>query len=291
MRKTITLIAFTLLGLGTSTAQHAVTLPATITPRTSQQPVDGKTFSYASALSQGQGLLQYLLKNEGVDSLYLRYTVRGLNARHLDDKRAKRAIAYAAGLKVALMNQKSVGPMLNRQATGKTDTTYFSAPDFNRALGEILLHKPTAFTVDSARSIVNKQLEYVRQLYARTNSMWLSTNAKNPDVHRLTGGVQYRILHEGNGAIPTADDKVKVHYEGRLIDGTIFDSSYRRGEPIEFPLNGVIRGWTIALTHMPVGSTWEVYIPARLAYGTTDRKTIPANSTLIFKIQLLGIVK
>lgn len=119
---------------------------------------------------------------------------------------------------------------------------------------------------------------------------FLKENAKKKGVKTLESGVQYKILKAGKGDIPTATQKVKVHYEGRLLNDTIFDSSYKRGEPTEFRGDQVIKGWTDALTHMSVGSTWEVYIPQELAYGKAKQGEIDPFSLLIFKIELLEIV-
>lgn len=112
---------------------------------------------------------------------------------------------------------------------------------------------------------------------------------KNPEVKPLGGGVFYKELQAGSGAKPTDSSKVRVHYEGRLIDGTVFDSSYERGKEASFALNGVIQGWQIALKAMPVGSAWEVYIPQYYGYGATGTDNIPPYSALIFKVELLGI--
>ena len=121
---------------------------------------------------------------------------------------------------------------------------------------------------------------------------FLAENAKKQDVKVLESGVQYKILKAGTGPVPTASQKVKVHYEGRTLDGNVFDSSYKRGEPTDFRCNQVIKGWTEALTHMPVGSTWEVYIPYHLAYGERGAgDDIKPFSMLIFKIELLEIIE
>nr|MCR5678605.1 FKBP-type peptidyl-prolyl cis-trans isomerase [Prevotella sp.] len=110
-------------------------------------------------------------------------------------------------------------------------------------------------------------------------------------VQKTASGLLYKVVKQGNGVKPKADDRVKVHYEGRLIDGTVFDSSLQRGEPAVFPVSGVIAGFKEALMLMPVGSEWEIYIPQNLAYGEQDMGTIKPYSTLIFKLQLLGIEK
>lgn len=120
---------------------------------------------------------------------------------------------------------------------------------------------------------------------------FLNDNKGKEGVITLPSGLQYKVLSEGNGAIPQESDTVKCHYEGRLINGDVFDSSYRRGEAAEFPVNGVIPGWVEALQLMPVGSKWQLFIPSDLAYGPHGAgQAIGPNETLIFDIELLDIV-
>lgn len=118
---------------------------------------------------------------------------------------------------------------------------------------------------------------------------FLNENKSKPGVITLKSGLQYKVMTEGHGRKPQLSDTVVVDYEGRLIDGTVFDSSYKRGQPASFPLNQVIEGWQQALQLMPVGSTWELYIPASLAYADADVPGIGPNQLLIFKIHLLSI--
>ena len=118
---------------------------------------------------------------------------------------------------------------------------------------------------------------------------FLAENAKKEGVKTLANGVQYKVIKEGTGAIPTDTSLVKVHYEGRLINDSIFDSSYKRGEPTTFRANQVIKGWTEALCHMPAGSVWEVYIPQDQAYGEREQNIIKPFSALIFKIELIEV--
>jgi FKBP-type peptidyl-prolyl cis-trans isomerase FklB len=121
---------------------------------------------------------------------------------------------------------------------------------------------------------------------------FLAANKSKPGIVSLPDGLQYKVVTEGKGAKPTRSDVVTVHYAGRLIDGKEFDSSYKRGEPATFPVAGVIAGWTEALQLMPAGSTWELYIPASLAYGTDGAPpVIGPNETLIFKVELLSVKK
>lgn len=119
---------------------------------------------------------------------------------------------------------------------------------------------------------------------------FLAENKKKPGIVELPDGLQYQVVKEGTGPMPTANDTVKVHYNGTLIDGTVFDSSIERGEPAEFPVGAVIKGWTEALQLMKVGSKYKLFIPSTLAYG--DRAAGPkieANSTLIFDVELISI--
>lgn len=140
-----------------------------------------------------------------------------------------------------------------------------------------------------AKQAAKQAKEAAENLAAGT--AFLEANKAKEGVKVLPSGLQYKVIKEGTGNTPTADDKVKTHYRGTLIDGTEFDSSYKRNKPAEFPVKGVIKGWTEALQLMKEGGKWELYIPANLAYGERGRPGIPANSTLIFEIELLEIVK
>ncbi len=148
----------------------------------------------------------------------------------------------------------------------------------------------TKYEMEKAKNSPKENSGNMEETKAKCNT-FLAENAKKPGVQTTPSGLQYRVITQGSGAKPLASDKVKVHYKGTLIDGKEFDSSYKRGEPIEFPLNGVIKGWTEGLQLMPVGSKYEFTIPSDLAYG--DREVggglIPAGSTLVFEVELLAI--
>jgi FKBP-type peptidyl-prolyl cis-trans isomerase FklB len=120
---------------------------------------------------------------------------------------------------------------------------------------------------------------------------FMAETAKKEGVKPLANGIYYKVIKEGSGAMPKDTSMVKVHYEGRLSDGTVFDSSYERGEPVTLRANQVIKGFTEALVHMPVGSTWEVYIPQEMAYGEREQRQIKPFSPLIFKIELISLGK
>ncbi|RHW22930.1 FKBP-type peptidyl-prolyl cis-trans isomerase [Pseudomonas jilinensis] len=119
---------------------------------------------------------------------------------------------------------------------------------------------------------------------------YLADNAKREGVVTLPSGLQYEVISEGTGATPTASSTVQTHYEGTLISGEVFDSSYKRGQPAEFPVGGVIAGWTEALQLMKEGAKWRLYIPSELAYGARAAGSIPPHSTLVFDIELLKVL-
>lgn len=128
-------------------------------------------------------------------------------------------------------------------------------------------------------------------IQAKAGLEFLEANAKKEGITTLPSGLQYEVITMGDGDKPTAEDKVKTHYHGTLIDGTVFDSSVDRGEPISFPLNGVIPGWTEGLQLMPVGSKWRLFVPSNLAYGERGQGAILPHSALIFEVELLAIEK
>lgn len=149
---------------------------------------------------------------------------------------------------------------------------------------------------EEAEKVLQSYFQKLQEEQTKTKSeegkKFLEENAKKEGVKTTASGLQYEVITMGTGAKPTATDKVKVHYEGSLINGKVFDSSYKRGEPISFPLNGVIKGWTEGLQLMPVGSKFKFYIPQELGYGERGAgQDIPPYSTLIFVVELLDIEK
>lgn len=158
------------------------------------------------------------------------------------------------------------------------DKFQLSEDDINGAFGEM------------QKRVAAKQAEAAGDK-AVAGEAFLAKNAERAEVHVTDSGLQYEIVSAGDGAMPTATSKVRTHYAGTLIDGTEFDSSYKRGQPAEFPVNGVIAGWTEALQLMPVGSKWRLYIPYQLAYGANGAGgAIGPYQALVFDIELLEIV-
>ena len=136
----------------------------------------------------------------------------------------------------------------------------------------------------------NQQAEGTKMEYKKTQIEFLNTNKNKKGVQTTSSGLQYKVITQGAGTQPRAQSTVEVHYQGTLIDGTEFDSSYKRNQTIEFPLNQVIAGWTEGLQLMKEGSTYELYIPSELAYGDQDMRSIPGGSTLIFKVELIKVL-
>jgi len=167
--------------------------------------------------------------------------------------------------------------------------------DFAQAISDVLNRKETAISHNEAREIVNK---YFEELEAKMNAeniekgkAFLAENAKKEGIITLPSGLQYQVLQEGNGKKPSATDRVKCHYEGTLIDGTLFDSSIKRGQPAVFGVNQVIKGWVEALQLMSEGSKWRLFIPSELGYGAQQAgEMIPPHSTLIFEVELIEVL-
>jgi len=170
-----------------------------------------------------------------------------------------------------------------------------SVEDFAQAIADLLNGNQTAITHTEARDIVN---EYFAELEAKMSEQniqkeidFLAANKEKPGVVALPSGLQYEIITEGNGKKPEATDQVKCHYEGTLLDGTLFDSSFKRNQPAVFGVNQVIPGWVEALQLMSEGSKWKLYIPYELGYGSQGAgEMIPPYSTLIFEVELLQVL-
>ena len=172
--------------------------------------------------------------------------------------------------------------------------------DFAQAIKDVIAGNSLQVTEQEAQSIVTEffQQQEAKQRAAAAEKYkdnkekgeaWLAEKAMEEGVETLPSGLMYQVLNEGTGKKPTAADTVECHYEGRLIDGTVFDSSYKNGQPVTLRANQVIKGWTEALVHMPAGSVWEVYIPQELAYGEREQGQIKPYSPLVFKIELLSV--
>lgn len=258
--------------------------------------VDVKTFSYLIGRLNTEGLAEYLARQKGVDTKYMDQFIEGFGKTELteDDLKAK---ARIAGTEIREDVSKRVMPNISKQMNDSVDL--LNHEEFLRGFMEGIMGTESAISNDSAIKIVEKQMKYYQESMMerkygpnrKAGEEFLKANLKNKDVKQTASGLQYKVITKGEGPIPTNTQRVKVHYEGRLIDGKVFDSSYKRGQPATFGVNQVIKGWTEALTMMPAGSKWELYIPQELAYGAREQNEIPAFSCLIFTVELLEVMK
>ena len=258
---------------------------------------DVDTVSYAIGMAQTQGLKDYLVGRLGIDTTYMDDFIKGLNegANAGDDK--KRA-AYYAGIQIGQQISNQMVKGINHELFGDDSTKTSSLKNFMAGFVAGTTGKGGLMTVDSAQQVAQEMMRAIKAKNMEkefgpnkeAGEKYLAANAKKEGVKVFEDGVQYKVIKEGTGALPKDTSLVKVHYEGKTIDGKVFDSSYERGKPAEFRANQVIKGWTEALVHMPAGSIWEVYIPQELAYGERQQGAdIKPFSALIFKIELLEV--
>ena len=252
--------------------------------------------SYAAGMSATQGLIEYLLQQK-VDTAYMSDFVNGFKETVAKDANDPKIKAYLMGTSIAQQLKDRMLPQLTSEFKDTPDSV--NANVFFKGFVDALLQDTTFFKVADAGAMLNAKVETVRaardeKLYGanrKAGEEFLKENAKKEGVIVLPSGLQYKVLKQGTGAVPSLNDKVQVNYEGRLIDGTVFDASAKHGDkPAEFRPTEVIKGWTEALTMMPIGSKWQVYIPADLAYGSRDAGQIKPYSALVFDIELVGIV-
>ncbi|MCI7787326.1 MAG: FKBP-type peptidyl-prolyl cis-trans isomerase [Prevotellaceae bacterium] len=258
---------------------------------------DVDTMSYAMGLSQTQGLKEYLAQME-IDTTNMDAFVKGLNdgANAGDDK--KKA-AYFAGINIGQQISNRMIKGINYEIYGKDSTKSISLKNFMAGFVTGATGKKGLMSVEQAGQLAQMKMQAIKaknmeKTYGANKTAgekFLAANAKKPGVKTLPSGVQYKVIKEGNGAMPKDTSLVTVHYEGRTIDGKVFDSSYKRNQPTDMRANQVIKGWTEALVHMPAGSIWEVYIPQEMAYGEREAGEIKPFSALIFKIELISVDK
>lgn len=258
---------------------------------------DVDTLSYAVGLSQSDGVKMYLAERMGVDTMYIDEFIKGLNegATAGDDK--KKA-AYFAGIQIGQQIGGQMVKGLNYEIYGSDSTQTVSLKNIIAGFVAGTTGKKQLMTLDQAHQLFESKMKAIKAAameeqfgeYKKQNEQFIAANAKKEGIKTLPSGVQYKVIKEGNGPVAKDTSLVKVHYEGKTIDGKVFDSSIQRGEPVEMRANQVIKGWTDALTNMPVGSKWEVYIPQELAYGEQAKgDQIKPFSALIFTIELLEV--
>lgn len=252
------------------------------------------TLAYDFGIAQSEGLKQYMSMQLGVDSAYIDEFIKGMKEGAINEADPKKE-AYMQGI--------NVGKQIQNMQKGISEKVY--AGDSSKTVNINLILKGLIDGLKGKSNMTSQEagakfqelfdkidrqnMEKMYGEYKAQNEEYLAKNAKAEGVQVLPSGVQYKVLVVGDGAVPSDTASIQVNYEGKTIDGNIFDSSYDRNQPL--PINmanpGVIPGWVEILKIMPAGSTWEVTIPAELAYGAQDMGKIKPYSTLIFKIEML----
>lgn len=302
MKKTmilaLALVASASLFTATAAKKKVVKKTAAVAaPQPVQLKSSSDSVSYTAGMSLTNGLIPFLTQQQNVDTAYMADFVRGfqetINAG--DDPKQK---AFQAGMDIARQLKERMLPGISKEFQDSPDSIIASL--LYKGFTDALLKDTSVFKQADAETYFKEK--QIADKAAKEEKLWgpnrdagrkfLAENAKNDSVKVLPSGLQYKVLYMGDGEVPKADDKVLVNYEGRLIDGTVFDASRKHGDkPSEFRPNQVIKGWTEALTMMPVGSKWTLYIPYELAYGEREAGLIKPYSALIFDVVLEGIDK
>lgn len=241
------------------------------------------SLSYAAGMGATRGLIPFIQQSYQVDTAYMADFIEGYEQAMGQNYNGK-LTARAAGALIAKMADERIYPGMKKELSSTGDS--ISEAVFHRGFLASLRNDTTRFTLESAD-------KYRTNALTQKGEQWMASNAKKPGVKVTKSGLQYKVLTEGHGDIPKSDDEVEVIYEGRLVDGTVFDatSKHNGAKTDKFKAGRLIKGWTEALTMMPVGSKWEVYIPQELAYGSRGAGQIPPYSPLVFTLELVDIVK
>lgn len=252
------------------------------------------SLSYMAGKTATKGLLPYLINRMNVDTVFMADFVKGYEDA-ISNANDPQFVAYSAGATIAGQVMEGIFPRMKSEMEGANDSiaTTFFHKGFVAAL-----NKDNSICTDSAaeKTFQERIQAYQTQkteAYKKKNADWLVENGKKAGVNTTASGLQYKVLVAGQGETPKATDRVEVVYEGKMIDGTVFDATSRHhGQKSDkFRCNEVIKGWTEALTSMPVGSKWEIYIPQELGYGQRQAGQIKPYSTLIFTVELKSIEK
>ena len=255
---------------------------------------DIDTLSYMLGVTNTQGLKEYIENSLKVDPAYMDDFYEGF--KQGSNKLSKKEKAYIAGVQIGQQVNERIFSGLNDQIFDGDNEEQLSLELFLRGFTHSLKN-PEKVSLTYAQKYIDDNMgriksrsqarHYAEQI--KEEELFFSENALKEGIIRTDSGIQYRIIKEGIGSVPSDKSTVIVNYRGKLIDGTEFDSSYSRKEPSEFDVDKVIKGWTEVLTMMPAGSIWEVFIPSSLAYGADGSGIIPPYSPLIFEIELIDI--
>ena len=244
---------------------------------------ESDSLSYAAGVHATRGLIPFIQQSYKVDTAYMADFIRGYEEA-IAKANTPQGTAYIVGMQIAQMVNQRILPGTREELKSAKDS--IDAAMFSRGFVAALANDTTLFSVKKAG-------EFKTQILAGAGEKFLAANAKKPGVKVLPSGLQYKVIKAGQGEVPKATDEVEVIYEGRLIDGTVFDATSKHGgaKTDKFRAGNLIKGWTEALTTMPVGSKWQIYIPYELAYGERQAGQIPPYSTLVFDLELVSIVK
>lgn len=256
------------------------------------------TLSYALGMAQTEGLTKYLSETLKVDTTLMKDFVSGLYDLDIPSDPERRK-AYQSGNTLKLQIENSMIPNINHELFGDDATNTISHKLFMNGFADGALRNYHIMPAEVAHNTANHLMQTIRQdrmnqeygYNKKDGEDFLKKNAMEKGVVTLPGGTQYKIIKAGQGAIPKVTSNITVNYEGRTIDGTVFDSTYKNNKPLTLQLNKAIQGWQDALTHMREGSIWEIYIPQDRAYGERMQNSIKPFSVLIFKIELLKVEK
>ncbi len=244
---------------------------------------ESDSLSYAAGVHATRGLIPFIQQSYKVDTAYMADFIRGYEEA-IAKANTPQGTAYIVGMQIAQMVNQRILPGTREELKSAKDS--IDAAMFSRGFVAALANDTTLFSVKKAG-------EFKTQILAGAGEKFLAANAKKSGVKVLPSGLQYKVIKAGQGEVPKATDEVEVIYEGRLIDGTVFDATSKHGgaKTDKFRAGNLIKGWTEALTTMPVGSKWQLYIPYELAYGERQAGQIPPYSTLVFDLELVSIVK
>ncbi len=251
------------------------------------------SLNYAFGVANGDGIKNYYLQGDSTGEA-LNSLLKGINdgLKSKVDKENMELASIGTQIGSSLKEQSKSGLMGDSSLTVNIDLVKQGL--INGMKGSNIKMTPqeaSGYLQSTMQSLQEKKMEKQYGANKEAGEKFLRENAKKHGVITTPSGLQYEIIKKGNGPMPTDSSKVKVHYHGTLIDGTVFDSSVERNEPAEFYVNQVIKGWTEALKLMPVGSKFKIYVPYQLAYGSANQGKIKPFSMLIFEVELLSIEK
>lgn len=300
MRKHVVLLALALVASASFTTADAAKKKKKDkqqTVETVAQPVvlttGSDSVSYAAGMTMTNGLIPFLQDQMKVDTAYMADFAAGFREA-IAAKNDPRQAARLAGINIAMQVENSMMPRARREFTDTRDTIIDSLAYIGFV--DAVTGNTTVMNTEWAETFYKDKIKANKdekeERLTRDGRRYLAQNAKQQGIIVTPSGLQYRILTQGTGEVPQPTDRVRVNYQGWLANGTLFDASSKHGdEPAVFRADKVIPGWTEALTMMPVGSKWQLFVPYNLAYGDRAMGQIPAYSTLIFEVELVGIEK